>query len=353
MKKRNIALRNLAVLVLIVSSFIACDKDFANIDSDIINNDNASHFDTNSEIFEVIAYTNALDPVQSNNLPVNMFGVYDDPNYGNTTASFVTQVSSPLLDPTFGSNIVLDSVILTIPYFSTPVDVTDTGGTVFELDSVFGNAPIKLSIYESNYFLRDINPDSEDNINDPQLYYSNMSTGVDNISSALLEGVQIPVNNGEININNFIPSDEQIILTNEDDEITSRLAPALRLNLEADYWFNKILQMEGEPELSNSNNFRDYFRGIYFKAESIGSSGNLSLLNLGSSNANITLYYTKDNDFVVDDRVNDTYVLSFNGNRVNFLSNDFVIQQGDYFSHSNSTFNDCCMSLKLAVKLHT
>lgn len=329
MKKRNIALRNLAVLMLIVSSFIACDKDFADIESDIINNDNASHFDTSSEKFDVIAYTKVLDPVQTNNLPLNYLGIYNDPNYGSTTASIVSQISSPTLDPNFGENVQLDSVVLTIPYFSRPTEVTEEGGTIYELDSVFGSSPIKISLFENNYFLRDINPENEDNINAPQLYYSNMSTGLDNISSALLEGEEIPVINGDIDLDNFVPSEEQILLTDEDDVLIGRQAPSFRLNLGVGYWFNKIIEMQGEPELSNLNNFRDYFRGIYFKVESISPSGNMTLLNLGSSNANITLYYTKDNDLGEENRLDATYVLNFTGNRVNFLSNDFTIQPGD------------------------
>jgi hypothetical protein len=116
MKKRKIALRNLAVLTLLVSCFIACDKDFADIDSDIINNDNATHFDTDSRDFEVIAYTKVLDPVQTNNLPVNLLGAYKDTiNDGFTTTSFVTEIESSIINPTFGENVVLDSVGLNIP----------------------------------------------------------------------------------------------------------------------------------------------------------------------------------------------------------------------------------------------
>lgn len=334
MKKRHIALRNLAVLTLLVSCFIACDKDFADIDSDIINNDNTSHFGVNSRDFDVIAYTKVLEPVQTNNLPINLLGVYSDPNYGNTTASIVSQISSTTINPDFGENVVLDSVILTIPYFARAVNVTDEGNVEYELDSIFGDDPIKLSLYESNYFLRDINPDDGEDINESQLYYANMSTGLDDISSMLLEGVEIPVLdfvNDDIDLDNFVPSNKQVILTDGEPEpqVTARLAPTLRLSLNVGYWFNKIIQMSGEPELSNLNNFRNYFRGIYLKAESIGASGNMTLLNLASNNANITLYYTKDNPLSEGDTTPSTYVLNFTGNRVNFISNDFTIPSGN------------------------
>ncbi|MBR9913223.1 MAG: DUF4270 domain-containing protein [Algicola sp.] len=329
MKKRKIALRNIAMSALLVSSFIACDKDFADIDSDIINNENATHFNTIAEDFEVIAYTKPLSPVQTNNLPVNMLGVYNDPIYGNTTASIVTQVEPNLLDPDFGTGVVLDSVVLTVPYFSTLTEVDEEGVASFDLDSVYGSDPIKLSIFESNYYLRDFNPEENANLGDPQLYYADMTTGVDNINANQLEGIELNGTSPTIDLDNFVPSPLQIPLWDEEEVVTTRLAPALRLNLSPGYWYNKIILMEGQPELSNQNNFKNYLRGIYFKAEPTGSPGNLSLLNFGASAANITLYYSKDSATEDGERVNSTYVLNFTQNRVNFISNDFTINQGD------------------------
>ena len=82
----KIALKYLAILAVLIFSFIACDKDFASINSDIINDDTAANFLIKDTVYNenIIAYTKALDPVQTNNLPVNMLGVYNDPNYGTT-----------------------------------------------------------------------------------------------------------------------------------------------------------------------------------------------------------------------------------------------------------------------------
>ncbi|HKK12462.1 MAG TPA: hypothetical protein VJ945_06495, partial [Flavobacteriaceae bacterium] len=66
MKKKLFALKNFAIITVLLSSFVACDKDFASIDSDIINNDNASHFNTDAMRFNVVTYNKKLDPVQTN-----------------------------------------------------------------------------------------------------------------------------------------------------------------------------------------------------------------------------------------------------------------------------------------------
>lgn len=249
MKYSKIALKNFAIMAILISLFIACDKDFATIDSDIVNNENATNFDTDSRVYDLISYTKALPPVQTNNLPLNLLGVYNDPLYGRTTSSFVTQLSTTFIEPDFGENAVLDSVVLTIPYFSTATELNDEGETLYELDSVFGQSPFNLTLYESNYFLRDFQP-TED-INDPQVYYSNKSTGTSSISDGLLEGTLIR------DLSPFTHDNRQIILKDNDGEISERQVPALRVAFlpgdadgALDYWEEKIFEKSGQPEIS-------------------------------------------------------------------------------------------------------
>ena len=299
-------------MTLMISSFIACDKDFANIDSDIINNDNATHFNTNSLRFNVVAYNKKLDPVQTNGLPINLLGIYDDPLYGTSTANVVTQISPSAFGSSFGENAALDSVVMTIPYFSTSLEVNEDGETIYELDSVFGSEPIKLSIYESNYFLRDYDPNEETGT--PQKYYSDGSTGIDQISTSQLEG------NLLYETDDFVPSEKEIQLLDSVGDISTRLAPSFRIKLDSLYWQQKILNKGGETELSNINNFKNYFRGLYFKTESTSSEGNAILLNFADTDANITLYYSYESSVEGEARLSTTYVLSFSGNRVNLMS---------------------------------
>ena len=339
MKNRKIALKHIAILAVILVSCIACDKDFANIDSDIINNDNATHFSTDSRLFDVIAYTKELDPVQTNSLPLNYLGVYTDPssNYGRTTSSFVSQIRGTITDPDFGTNAVIDSVVLTIPYFSTATAINSDGSTEYVLDSIFNNGSFDFSIYESNYFLRDFDPtDSE--IDSPQRYYANQSTGSNTISDSQLEGQLL------YQQSLFSPIDQEIVLTEgEDDDkvVTARLAPAMRIKFDDDiqqYWQEKIIDVAGEPQLSNLNNFNNYFRGLYFKAEQNVSGGTTMLLNMVSSSANIIIYYTRDPFTEGADPVQTIYTLNFLGQRVNFLSNDFTVSDGNESTGDENLF---------------
>ena len=144
------------------------------------------------------------------------------------------------VEPDFGENPVLDSVVLTIPYFSTNLGANDEGEVQYELDSVFNpNVPIKLSIFENNFFLRDFDPNSS--FDDPQNYFSNRFTSIsDFIPQSDLEGTPIELAEGfNLDLNSFKPSKTQIELEDEDGEVVQTLAPALRLKLAKQFWQEK------------------------------------------------------------------------------------------------------------------
>lgn len=340
MKKNKFALQ-IASFGLIILSFIACDKDFTTLESDIINNQNATNFDIISTQYDITTSNLELGPVQTNSLGLNTLGFFKDA-YGRTTASFVSQVTTSSFSPSFGENVVLDSVILTIPFFGTVTEIEEDGNILYSLDSVIGTNPIKLSIFESNYFLRDFDPEGD--FSDTQAYFSDKSTSTtDMISDAVLEYNPIEYYNedGTINTENIIEiSNEGYILTQPDNDdedtdpqVTQRLPPGIRLALKPDFWQEKIIDREGEAVLTNQNNLSEYFRGLYFKAEAVNDDGSFMVLNIGSPNTNIIMYYTRDsNDEEDEDGLEQaTYTINFGPNRVNFIDNDFniTIEEGD------------------------
>ena len=337
MKKTIKALKVTVIFLLIVSSFIACDKDFNVLESDVFGKENAN-FSTNNTVYPIVTYNKKLEALQINNLASNLLGVFNDPAYGQTTASIVTQVTPRTFNPNFGENVIIDEIIINIPYFSTQIGVDDESNATYKLDSLYGNptSAIKLTIYQSDYFLRDFDPNST--LNEAQNYYSDASNTV----NAAHTGISV------VNFDNhivttihedleFLPSEEAIKITEGegDDAVTTISAPAYRVVLNSDedklYWKNTIIDKQDDPVLSNANNFKDYFRGLYFKAESTGSDGNMALINLASTNANITINYTRDSA-VEGERIESTYVLNFTGNRLNpFINNytEVTLQNGD------------------------
>lgn len=324
MKLKNILIR-ITVIVAVVFAFLSCNDDFDSVGSEVIGDVN---FEDKQYSAVPITYSKKFERVRTSNLITgqqgavhsNLLGVYNDPIYGQSVYSILSQVQPSKLNPTFGIEAKLDSVVFSLPYFSTATstasvqidNVTETA-TTYRLDSIYGNQPIKLSLYKSNYFLRDFNPES----NERQVYYSN---DVEANFGGEVEQTLLYVNE------NFVPSAKEVITKTETDangETTTkreRLTPRLRVKFpdETKTLFSTLfLDKEGSPELSNVNNFRNYFRGIYIKAEPINNNGNLIYLN--TRNAQITLYYSYKETSNAADTKQDKLDLNFTNTFINSI----------------------------------
>ena len=78
-----------ALLLLVsIHLFVSCDKDYNEIGDALIGE---NHFDLAKYTSNVVAYNEKITPIQSENLPVNALGIYDNPAFGKTTANFATR----------------------------------------------------------------------------------------------------------------------------------------------------------------------------------------------------------------------------------------------------------------------
>jgi len=345
--------------VFFIFLIFSCDKDFTSIDSDVISSENAINFSTSLIDYPLIASNLRLNPVKSNNLPSFMLGYNNNPVFGESKASFLGQVIPTEFSPSFGENVVLDSVVLTIPYYSRGVETSEEGDITYEIDSVYGNTPTKLYVYKSNFYLRDFDPSGD--FSDSQNYYSNGSlSNSEYINQAEVEA-ELLFESGVIGdgSDDFVPSSERIDLTLLDSlgesYVSSSIAPAIRLKLNNpndNFWQSIFFENEGNPELVNPNTFKEFFRGLYIKADGINSEGSMMMLNFASSNTKLTIHYTSDtstdNDTDSGGTTTETissqneYVLNFTDNLINVYENNFQID----VSNSNTVEGDERLYLK-------
>tara|TARA_R110002049_G_scaffold37208_1_gene117542 strand:+ start:106495 stop:108138 length:1644 start_codon:yes stop_codon:yes gene_type:complete len=348
MKKKFKALLPTCSVLCIVLSFVGCDKDFSTVDSDVIGEGNAN-FDAPNITIPVTAYNKKLDSVQISNLGPSLLGIFNDPVYGQSKASIVTQIKQAANSPDFGANPVIDSVVLRIPYYSKVTGAnTETGETLYALDSLYGNpeAKFKISIYRNNYFLRSFNPNAS--LNELQRYYSNANIADKTINSALTENTAIDFDaqKGDLifEVDDFKPSNKEIILTTGtgDTKTTEIIEPSFRVHLDNDFWKAAIIDQAGSSVLSNDNNFYNYFRGLYIKAEPIDNDGSMVLLNLADAKSNIIIYYSKDSGTDSSGRIQTTHTFNFTGNKLNTFINDFDVT----LQNGNKTDGDDLLYLK-------
>ncbi len=333
----NSFFKQILLLVTIVL-FVSCDKEYNVIGDGLISQ---NHFMLKDTTFSVVAYNQKITPVESENLPVNALGIYNNPVFGKTTASFATQLVLSAVNPIVSTNPVIDSVYINIPYFTDPLkNVTNSdGSTTYVLDSIYGasKAKIKLSVYESGYFMRDSDPVG--GFQTAQKYFTDQNTDFDNLKignrlNDLVTTATAKTAVGEQNDAFFFNPAEQVLVDKSvTPNTTTRVAPGMRLKLNSSYFMNKIINAASKSTTAISNGvatttttsstnlatndvFKNYFRGLYFKVEQSGNdAGAMAMMNF--SKGTITISYTEELvTTTATTRVPKTIVLNMTGNTV-------------------------------------
>ena len=330
MKNLNSVLFKSVCCLSLIFMIQACDNEFSEIGTGIVG---TPDFEIKNGTYPVKTYNKKMKPFQSNGLSENLLGYYYDPVFGDSKVDFVGQLTPKTFAPDFGDDTILDSVVLTVPYKST----IDTETMTYTLDYLYGSDPIKLSIFKNNYYLRTFDPNAD--LDAPQNYYSNGTLAQGELMGTTdLEGQLIYQDNS------YFPSADSIDLWEDNEEtdvfeVASTLQPSLRVHLFsptgqnsnpiAAFWDDLIFSKEEDEVLSSSTNFYDYFRGLYFKAESITPmGGNLMQLDFSSTDASVTIYYTYEETVTVNGETSTItsqgeYEMNFTGNRVNIFDNTF------------------------------
>ena len=324
---------NAFFLIVVMSLIVSCDKDFNEIGADLIDD---IHYDFESEFKSVLAYNAATGVVQTNNLPINSLGFYNNPVFGSNTASFVTQVELGTADPKFyGVDNVsrIDSVYLYVPYFSR-VKTTDgtTGDSTFELDSIYGqNNKLKLEVFRSDYFLRNLDPAT--GLQEQQRYYNDE---INNINSNLV-GSRLNDANVAQNEEFTFKSDQIKFYKPDGVTVRERLTPGIYMDLNKSTFFNSIFNAPA-GKLANNNVFKDYFRGLFFKAEAVNGANAMARLNFAQGRI-VIVYKGKDSETATEYK-RKTLQLNLVGNTVNFFENVTNANYTNALTTANSTVGD-------------
>lgn len=363
--------KSFLVVVASIALFASCDKDFNQIGSDIIDDGHFGFLQYNDA--SVVAFNQGVGVVQTNNLPINSLGIYDNPIFGKTKANFVTQLQMATTNPTFDVTLFkngilkLDSVVLKVPYFSH----IKTAGVpnIYELDSISGNAPINLKVYENGYYLSDLEAPT---FQDYQKYFNNQD-GLFNANkgSVILNDSIITAENTSFVFSakeyKTYKRDNLLAMAKNDDNVESRTSPRMALKLNKTFFENKILNAPA-GKLSNNTNFKDYFRGLYFQ---VADDNNGSMMKMDFSKGNVTLYWKEYSGLKVDpnsstgqkipitfDHDNNattpevikyvikSFVLNMSGNTVNLLNQTNNPNYSAKLSSANPTTGDSHLYVK-------
>ena len=324
------------LFAITVVFFISCDKDFNEIGADFVDSD---HYNFTTQKYDVVAYNQNLGPVQTNNLPINALGYYNNPVFGRTKASFVTQLELATVNPTFvkASIIAVDSVYLHVPYFSKLTATDANGDSTYNLDSIYGSGKIQLEVFRNNYYLRNLDPNPISGLLEQQNYFSDQKSDFEaNHVAARLNKVGAPSsqsNDFEFSPNQikFLKTDPITNLPVVPNVVRERLAPGIYMDLQESTFLTDIIQA-GTANLADNNAFKNYYRGLYFRVSGhpdFPGGAALSLLNFAQGK--IVIVY-RDAALATDTTptVRKTMTLNMKGYTVNLLENIDNATNGSY-----------------------
>lgn len=233
-----------------------------------------------SDTSTVYAYSVPEDTVRSDELSRNQLGSIVDPVFGTTNASIYTQFALSKFNNDFGSNPVMDSLILSLYYNGSYGDTT---------------TQLNLHVYEMTEM-----------IYDSSIYYSNINKTYDPTDYANYS---------------FVPLPHDSLVVDGDT-----LPPMLRVNLSGNPTLaNKLLDASA-ADLENNNAFQEYFNGLYIVCDQVGSNGSILYFNLLETFSKLTIYYHNDST----DNLFFNFLINSNCAWVNKYEHDFTTGSSEF-----------------------
>jgi hypothetical protein len=206
------------------------------------------------EVFEsdttsIYAYSVLVDSIRTDETTVSMLGSYYDPVFGSSTSSIYTQIRLSTTAVTFGTNPVLDSIVLAFEY---------TG-------AYYGDTS-----YTQNFkVFRIIN----DSIIGDSAYYSNQ---------------HLELGDELANVN-ILPSPTDSVMVD-----TLKYKAQLRIPLSEEFG-NSILNATTD-ELSSNDAFLKFLPGVYVTSEKKEYGGAILYFDLVALNSRMSIYYSNDEE---------------------------------------------------------
>lgn len=294
-----------SVLTLTVgTSVISCNEDPIGLGGALVGGDASGYVDS----IDVIAFNSRFDSIRSDQrfLQNALLGAYEEPIFGRTQASFISQLRLNSLSPTFGTNPLVDSVHLFIPvYYNSATDSVrvdtlnlskpglkaEDSDTIlirksYRVDSIYGNRNATMTLQ-----VKDINTV----LYTDKSYYSNPALDENQIgvNGAILGSATIGSRVQNITIK------QKVATSNIYEE-----SVGYKISLDKNYFKEKILDNEKTGLLGDYATFiRRVIQGFQFSVE----ENNGFLFAFNPNNIQLKMYYSNEGDDAVRKSSNLTF----------------------------------------------
>ncbi len=232
----------------------------------------------------IAAYTEIDGPLKTDEPNFNLFGTFNDPVFGKTTADVAFHVRLPGY-PNFDETIQVDSLVLYLLYKEIYGDTTTMQS---------------LKVYElvEDIFLDTIAATGSGDYP----YYQDVD----------LKALADPTPIGELD---YYP------VFRMDSTATDTLIQELAIKLDNSV-AEKLFQADS-LDMVNNDAFVNFFKGLYVESQDLSSGGALMSLFTLATGSNLTMHYTKVTDTLVTDSLQFVYRINANSARISSFRHDY------------------------------
>lgn len=242
--------------------------------------------EANMKSYDLIAYniTNN-DTVRSDaaRLDSATIGVFNDPIFGKQNASYATQVRLSTYDPDFGTNPIVDSVVMVVkPYYNANNVTTTTNDSYVYPD---GNVDAKVEI--KKYPVKKFGNSTTTSMN---VKVEEVTTFLDGPSDKQYSNKTLTLGSvlGQTTFDGNVKS---VSITKDSDASSLYSSDAgIRILLDKNFFQSKIVAMQDKPELQNTANFIRYIKGL--KISMTDNDG--YLMTFFPNSVDLKMYYKYD-----------------------------------------------------------
>ena len=288
-KKQMNKIKSILSVFLFGGLMVSCNSDADDLGKNLFDGNSVTG---NQVSYDLVAYNiNNGDVVRADSYALQRatLGAFTEGQFGMQKSAYVTQVRLSKYAPDFGTNPVVDSVVLEIKpqYDATTKTVTTT-------DVTHGGQAAKqaLTKYEA---VKYGNPAATMNIDVHEIATDLGAVGTEKLSNSPVATSGLPLGTKVFSGNVYAVS---INKTSDNTALLTREA-GVRIQLDKDYFKTKIADKGGASELSNETNFINYFKGLKISVR----ENDGYLINFAPNEVTMTMYYRaggKSNTFSFD-----------------------------------------------------
>jgi len=288
-KKQMNKIKSILSVFLFGGLMVSCNSDADDLGKNLFDGNSVTG---NQVSYDLVAYNiNNGDAVRADSYALQRatLGAFTEGQFGTQKSAYVTQVRLSKYAPDFGTNPIVDSVVLEIkPQY----DATTKAVTTTNVTHEGQVAKQTLTKYEA---VKYGNPAATMNIDVHEIATDLGAVGTEKLSNSTVTTSGVPLGTKVFSGNVYAvsinkTSDNTALLTKE---------TGLRIQLNASYFQTKIANKSGAIELSNESNFINYFKGLKISVR----ENDGYLINFAPNEVTMTMYYKsggKSNTFSFD-----------------------------------------------------